>query len=172
VWFILCAGPLKDLFLQCCLFDFWEQEGIQSQQRLRAGCSTGKKVRAGSRKVGLWSVKFLNKCQCQVPTCLNGLCSWMKDTQPSPQLLAIGIFIYQSELTGGRFPQAKCRPSGANCFGYPISIRIQAATDWIGSESRVSEDSWCRKEEVWIKKKSFFFQALASGMTTLRLIIY
>ena len=81
----------------------------------------------------------------------------MKDTQPSPQLLAIGIFIYQSELTGGRFPQAKCRPSGANCFGYPISIRIQAATDWIGSESRVSEDMFviyvkiCRKKKPLLK---------------------
>ena len=39
-------------------------------------------------------------------------------TYVSPrQLLAAGIFIYQSKLNGGRFPEASCRPSCANSFG-------------------------------------------------------
>ena len=33
---------------------------------------------------------------------------------PPPQILAAAIFIYQSELTAGRFSEAVCRPSRAN----------------------------------------------------------
>lgn len=33
------------------------------------------------------------------------------------QLLAAGVFIYQSELTGGGFPEDRRRPTSANSFG-------------------------------------------------------
>lgn len=33
-----------------------------------------------------------------------------------PQELDAGIFIYQSELTGSKFPEATCGPSHANSF--------------------------------------------------------
>jgi hypothetical protein len=45
-----------------------------------------------------------------------------------PQLLAADIFIYQSELTGHWFPEAKCSLSYKQFWWTQTSFRIQAAT--------------------------------------------
>jgi hypothetical protein len=46
-----------------------------------------------------------------------------------PQLLAVGIFIYQSEPTRGRFPETKCHRTCVNsfCFGGNILAFITQA---------------------------------------------